>query len=333
MTWTINGQPNALVMLGRFSSTCLPQGARRLAQPAFCRGYPIPRQAIERAESSFEEDPRASISFIDIRDNQRRWIIGEPRALRCCGKPRVTDFSYGTEHLAVAYQQAYSVCREHFMPSPKGHAEVVRSLESVGRRSFSKAVNAGLENYHKTPSGRVVVLVFTRGGGEPLKRIYLDQIAETFSIVAPPNSVFDVAPLHRPSKTGRLVAFKSASGKRSARRPIVIAGKSMARSSGGRIAAGKASSKVPAPIREFAMLFLVNLRRLICPTGKKKLGLAATTNGIVGGVGIWIGKEFGITNEVALSCASAVLITIATATKGAFCDMTDEMVKAELKKA
>lgn len=113
----------------------------------------------------------------------------------------------------------------------------------------------------------------------------------------------------------------------------VVAKKVGARSAGGEIAVGKASAGIPAPIREFAVVFLVNIRKIVCPTGKKKPALSAATTGIVGSLSIWLVRHFGITSEVAETFASALLITVTTATKGTFCDMTAEMVKVALKKA
>jgi hypothetical protein len=207
-------------------------------------------------------------------------------------------------------------------------------------RSFSKAVNTGLADYHRTAGGRVVVLKFASKAGKPLKSVYLDQIGDTFgTVVRPTRSVFGggMSGRRATGRTARTAAkkvAKKAATKGTPRQSVrIVAKKVGVRSAGGEIAAGKASAGIPAPIREFAIVFLVNIRKIVCPTGKKKPALSAATTGIVGSLAIWLVRHFGITSEVAETFASALLITVTTATKGTFCDMTAEMVKVALKKA
>jgi hypothetical protein len=205
-------------------------------------------------------------------------------------------------------------------PTPKGHTIALHSLESIGRRSLASATKTELDNYHKTASGRIVVLTYGGEPGFPTKRLYLDHLGDTF-----------VAAFPTKGYTFRTVVKKS-SKKRVAFKVARKAANGWARDSSGEVLFGKASSKIPKPVRDFTVYFLINIRKIICPKSNNKLVLNAASTGMVGALALWLAKTFGITSEVAEAFASAVLITIATATKGAFCDMTAEMAKAALKK-
>jgi hypothetical protein len=219
-------------------------------------------------------------------------------------------------------------------PTPKESVAVARSLQTVGMRSLSKAVGTGLEQYHRTPGGRIVVLKFPVDGEE--RRVYLDQIVDTLRVPAP--KAFAAGAFgtgakrpsvrRAPAKKAAKKTFKQTLGSKSV--PIVAT-----RSWGGDegLAFGKASARIPKPIREFAMYFLINIRKIVCPAGKQKVVLGAATTSIVGSLAIWLVSTFKMTSEVANTLASAVLIAVVTATKGAFCDMTAAMAKAALKKA
>jgi|GEM_PF-6059625 len=221
-------------------------------------------------------------------------------------------------------------------PSPKGNAAVVRSLQTVGMRSLSKAVKTGLADYHKTAGGRVVVLKFVSRTGKPPKSVYFDQIVDTFDADVPPKgSGFHggMSARRATKSTAIKVAKKSATKGTPGRSVGVVAKKAVGGALDWQIATGRASAKVPAPIREFAIVFLVNIRKIVCPRAKNMPVLSAATIGIVGSLAIWLVRHFGITSEVAETFASALLIMIARATKGTFCDMTAEMAKAALRKA
>jgi hypothetical protein len=207
----------------------------------------------------------------------------------------------------------------------KEHARAVRSLQSVGWRSLARATKTELDNYHKTASGRILVLTYSGAPGSPAKRIYLDHLGDTLMMAFPPEGLASrVATKHAAKKAAQKstsvfkVARKSAPG--------------WARDSSGDVLFGKAPSNTPKPVRDFSIHFLINIRKIICPNAKNKAVLGAASTGIVGALALWLVRTFGITSEVAETFASAVLITIATATKGAFCDMTAEMAKAPLRK-
>ena len=60
-------------------------------------------------EKSFDEPTSRSVSMFNIKPNQCRWIVGEPKSAMCCGK-RITlpregrqRGSYCAEHARICY--------------------------------------------------------------------------------------------------------------------------------------------------------------------------------------------------------------------------------------
>lgn len=193
-----------------------------------------------------------------------------------------------------------------------------------------KAVNAGLEDYHKTPSGRVVVLKFPADGRE--RNIYLDQLGDVLSArVGVEGSTFMSRPVGPHVKKSAMKKSARKKLKSSSKLVTVVA----TRPWGGpdEFLFGKATAKIPKAILDFTILFAVHIRKIICPTRNHKVVLGNATSGAVGALAIWLMRKFGITDAVAEGYAAVILVTIVTATKGAFCDMTAGMAKAALKKA
>jgi hypothetical protein len=189
-----------------------------------------------------------------------------------------------------------------------------------------RATKTELDNYHKTASGRILVLTYGGAPGSPAKRIYLDHLGDTLMTAFP-----SAGPASRTAM--KKAAKKAAKKSKAAFKVARNSAGGWTQDSSGDILFGKASSRIPKPVRDFAIHFLVNIRKVICPKAKNKVVLGAASTGIVGALALWLVRTFGITSEVAETFASAVLITIATATKGAFCDMTADMTKAALKNA
>ena len=188
----------------------------------------------------------------------------------------------------------------------------MRSLEKIGRLSLTRAVQSDIGVYRKTPSGRVVLFKFGGDGEHPRKNVYLDHVSDTLAVAA-----LASAPVYR------IVAFKRASGPRKKAAKKLVKSKS---------STSEIASRIPKPVREFCMYFLINIRKLICPTSKGKVVLGGATTGLIAALANWLAATFGLTNEMAKAFATTVAITIFTATKGAFCDLTNPMVKAALKK-
>jgi hypothetical protein len=88
-------------------------------------------------------------------------------------------------------------------------------------------------------------------------------------------------------------------------------------------------------VNRFVILFLSEIRQIIC-TDKKAGRIAKTSKvsagSVVSGLTAWITSKFGVTDPIALGVATAVLLSIVYATKGAFCKMTDDEVKKEVNK-
>ena len=163
------------------------------------------------------------------------------------------------------------------------------------------------------------MLRFPVDGGK--RHVYLDQIVDTMRVRA--HGVrrrFIGTGSKRPSWEGRQQRrLKKASKQTSHRKSVrIVATRSWGGDEG--LAFGKASAKIPKPIREFTMYFLINIRKIVCPAGKQKVVLGAATTSIVGSLAIWLVSTFNMTSEVANTFASAVLIAVVTATKGAFCE-------------
>jgi hypothetical protein len=89
---------------------------------------------------------------------------------------------------------------------------------------------------------------------------------------------------------------------------------------------------ITSSIKKFVLYFFNNLRKLICPKAGTKPTLSTGGQAAITAIAVWAGA-LGLAAHVATSLASAALILIATATKGAFCDMTAEMAKTAIRKA
>lgn len=81
-------------------------------------------------------------------------------------------------------------------------------------------------------------------------------------------------------------------------------------------------TKAAQVVLQFIKLFFDEIRKRICKTNKvnfsvgKEMALALTS------LAHWLAAHFGIVHELAKVTASAVLVAIASATKGAFCRLT-----------
>ncbi|WP_085904574.1 hypothetical protein [Kiloniella majae] len=80
----------------------------------------------------------------------------------------------------------------------------------------------------------------------------------------------------------------------------------------------------------FVFLFLSEIRSAIC-RDEKKVKISKESNvtftGAITALASWVCHKFGISGPTAIGISTAVLLTIAYATQGAFCKMTDEEVK------
>lgn len=85
----------------------------------------------------------------------------------------------------------------------------------------------------------------------------------------------------------------------------------------------------------FVILFLAEIRTIICDQ-KKASAISKSANVSVGsvvtGLTAWLTTKFGLSDPVAVGIATAVLLSVVYATRGAFCKMTDSEVKAAMDK-
>jgi hypothetical protein len=90
-------------------------------------------------------------------------------------------------------------------------------------------------------------------------------------------------------------------------------------------------SRAAKNILRFIELYFDEIRRLICKGNPRNLG--ATTHAALVALSAWLAKQIGAYEGAVTAMASAILIAILTATKGAFCRMTAEAAKAALEQA
>jgi hypothetical protein len=85
----------------------------------------------------------------------------------------------------------------------------------------------------------------------------------------------------------------------------------------------------------FVLLFLHEIREIICDKKKAQRvskGSDVTAGSVVTGLAAWISTKFGLADPVSVGVATAVLLSVIYATKGAFCKMTNEEVKDAMNK-
>jgi hypothetical protein len=83
-------------------------------------------------------------------------------------------------------------------------------------------------------------------------------------------------------------------------------------------------------LRDFIELTFYGLRERICKKDKKRV--SANTTIAVASLAHWLLQSFGMQEEYAKSTATAILVAILCATKGAFCKMTEKDAKAALER-
>jgi len=91
------------------------------------------------------------------------------------------------------------------------------------------------------------------------------------------------------------------------------------------------SGAVGRNILRFVEQFFDQLRDIICK-GRKDT-LSTTSHSAIAALALWLSSHAGIEAHLATAVATAILIAILTATKGAFCKMTAPEAKKALAKA
>jgi hypothetical protein len=83
-------------------------------------------------------------------------------------------------------------------------------------------------------------------------------------------------------------------------------------------------NKVGKVLLDFVLRFYEQIRDLICK-GRKVPG--ATTHTVIVALAVWLSQHAGINQPAVTALATAIMMAVATATKGAFCEMTAEAAK------
>jgi hypothetical protein len=224
------------------------------------------------------------------------------------------------------------------------------AFQETGLRSVKRVAGTEIESLRTTPAGRRVAVTFGAVDGKRGTNIYMDEIMtviqrrefRTYGVVVKKAAAKKVVA----KKAAKKVAFKSSSSVKFLTVEGEMRGSSFVSTQGEAIVKvrdkrGEAmtfavkSDKpiIPPSIKKFVLYFFNNLRKLICPKAGTKPSLSTGGQAAITAIAVWAAGALGLAAHVATSLASAALILIATATKGAFCDMTAEMAKAAIKKA
>ena len=86
-------------------------------------------------------------------------------------------------------------------------------------------------------------------------------------------------------------------------------------------------STTGANILRFIQIFFEDLRGIICKGAKS---ISGTTHTVIVALASWLAAKLGVSPHIATALATAILVSILTATKGAFCQMTAPQAKASL---
>ena len=225
------------------------------------------------------------------------------------------------------------------------------ALQKTGLRAVQRIPASDLRDLRSTPSGRRVAATFATEPGQRPTNIYMDEISSvihrretrTYAVVAtkraPPKKAVKKAikkVAYKASSTGRFIEVKGeviGGSFVSNRGESVVERVRQTHGTGVSVVVAADKPTIPASIKRLILHFFNNLRKLICPRAGAKPTLSTGGQATIGGLSVWLAAHLGLAVGVATSLATAVLIVIATATKGAFCDMTAEMAKAAIQKA
>jgi hypothetical protein len=209
----------------------------------------------------------------------------------------------------------------------------------MAAKSYSTLISESNDaDLRETPKGRKILVSFRGAGAGRTTNIYLDEIEK---LVAIDHHRFR-APHYYPKsgimetrRTNRSRVKRAASGKREKPDSIVHVARSYMKvhTDKADVFIAPEDRPIPSSLKRFAIHFVVNLRKIICPKKGASASLSTANQSLITGISTWIVSSFGTVPAVAKALAAAVLIVIVTATRGTFCDMTAEMARAALKEA
>jgi hypothetical protein len=234
----------------------------------------------------------------------------------------------------------------------KSEYKLPAAFQETGLRSVQRVAGTEIQRLRTTPAGRRVALTFGAVDGKRGTNIYMDEIMtviqrrefRTYGVVVKKAAAKKKVVA---KKAAKKVAFKSSSSGKFLTVEGEMRGSSFVSKRGEAIVERVRETRgetmtfavksdnpiIPPSIKKFVLYFFNNLRKLICPRAGTKPSLSTGGQAAITAIAVWIAGALGLAAHVATSLASAALILIATATKGAFCDMTAEMAKAAIKKA
>jgi hypothetical protein len=91
------------------------------------------------------------------------------------------------------------------------------------------------------------------------------------------------------------------------------------------------AGKAGQAILRIVVVYFDELRKLICKGKKGSVG--AATQGVIAALVTWLTGHMGVDQHAATGVAVGILITLLSATKGAFCRLTEDHAKALLADA
>lgn len=202
----------------------------------------------------------------------------------------------------------------------RGNAVIVpASLVDAGARSLRRVPPHVLRS---TASGRQVAASIKFKGDARATNIYLDDVERVLRV-----SRIGVFVDRGPSKkaSGRYWVAKKRAAKSSTKRSAVVHRNSKTE----KIIVE--NIKFSIPIKKLALLLLKHVREQVCK--KRGAGTSLGSNATIVALANALVTKLGFAAGIANPIATAVLVLMFTATKGAFCDWSDEVVKAAIEKA
>ncbi len=91
--------------------------------------------------------------------------------------------------------------------------------------------------------------------------------------------------------------------------------------------------KLGSHIKQFTIHFCKEIRECICNDDKQEKiykNSDVSISASITALSVWVTKELGLEEPIAVGLVTSVLIIVATATKGAFCKMTEKEVEEAL---
>lgn len=202
-----------------------------------------------------------------------------------------------------------------------GHGKSVivpASLVDSGARSLRLIPSHALRS---TASGRKVVASIKFKGDARATNIYLEDVERVLRV----NRIGILADRGTSKKASGRWVMKKRAAKSSTKRSAVVHRKNKTEQ------IIVKDIKFSIPIKKLALLLLKHVREQVCK--KRGAGTSLASNATIVALANALVTKLGFAAAIANPIATAVLVLMFTATKGAFCDWSDDVVKTAIKKA